>query len=258
MKRFPLASKIALLAVLILLMLLPINAIMDLIHERSSYRQSVIQQVANSASGAQTIVGPILVFPYETTELSEADDKGNRRYVTRKGAHYVLPETLDIVANAQVEARKLGIYQAQVYDSHLAVQGRFNLALPDEWRFDKVRGQPYLAVGIADMRGIRKVSAITLNGKELSFRPSAQTNAMEQRLHVFLDNTKAVDGTSQFLTFSFDLDLTGTSKLSVVPVGENSTFSLQSNWPHPNFIGDFLPTQRTVSDQGFSAQWSST
>ncbi|MCL2872956.1 MAG: cell envelope integrity protein CreD [Betaproteobacteria bacterium] len=259
MKRFPLASKIILLVILILLMLLPIGAITDLIHERSSYRQSVIQQVASSTSAAQTIVGPVLVFPYEKTELSEADDNGKRRYSTRNGAYYLLPETLDIAATAQVEARKLGIYQAQVYDSHATLQGRFIVTPSAEWGLGDIKvGQPYLSVGIADMRGIRQVSPLTLNGKEIAFRPSAKINAMEQGLHAMLDNLPPTGKTSQPLPFSFELELLGTSNLSVVPVGETTNFSLKSNWPHPNFIGSFLPTQRTVSDQGFSAQWSST
>jgi len=259
MKRFPLATKIALLVILILLMLLPINAIVDLIHERSSYRQSVIQQIASSTSAAQTLVGPILVFPYEKTELSETDDNGKRRYIVRKSAYYILPETLDIAAAAQVEARKLGIYQAQVYDSRAAVQGRFIVTPSAEWGLGDIKmGQPYLSVGIADMRGIRQVSPLTLDGKEIAFRPSAKINSMERGLHAMLDNLPPTGKTPQVLPFRFELELLGTSNLSVVPVGETTNFSLKSNWPHPNFIGDFLPTQRTVSDQGFNAQWSST
>ncbi|MCL2309405.1 MAG: cell envelope integrity protein CreD [Proteobacteria bacterium] len=259
MKRFPLAGKIALLIVLTLLMLLPISAIMGLIYERTSYRQSVIQQIADSASGPQTIIGPILVIPYEKTELSEADDKGKRRYIIRKDALYILPETLDVAATAQVEARKLGIYQAQVYDSAATVQGRFNVVVPPEWNSETIKlGQPYLSVGVADMRGIRRVSPVTLNGRELPFRPGARIERLEQGVHVALDNTVSLKSAPQPLTFRFELDLQGTSRLAVVPVGETSNFSLQSNWPHPNFVDSFLPTQRSVSDQGFSAQWSST
>ncbi len=259
MKRFPLASKIALLTALLLLMLLPISAILDLIRERTTYRQSVIQQIADSTSGPQTLIGPILVVPYETSDLSEADNKGHRLYTTRKEVLYFLPETLDVTAVAQVEARKLGIYQAQVYDSRVIVHGRFNIAsLPEQSTGDVKFGQPYLSLGIADTRGIRRISPISINGNEFPFKPGTRIQPLEQGLHAPLTVALSSSSAPQLLTFRFELGLQGTRSLSVVPVGETSNFSLQSNWPHPNFVGNFLPTQRSVSSQGFDAQWSST
>ncbi|NWB64392.1 inner membrane CreD family protein, partial [Pseudomonas sp. F1002] len=58
--------------------------------------------------------------------------------------------------------------------------------------------------------------------------------------------------------FAFDLRLQGTEQLQVVPVGKTSQVKLASNWPHPSFIGNFLPTQREVTAQGFSANWQTT
>ena len=60
------------------------------------------------------------------------------------------------------------------------------------------------------------------------------------------------------LTADFTLNLAGTSSLSLVPVGRSSELLLQSNWPHPNFLGNFLPDERKVTDKGFSARWRST
>ena len=34
--------------------------------------------------------------------------------------------------------------------------------------------------------------------------------------------------------------------------------TLTSNWPHPSFLGDFLPAKREVSESGFQAQWQSS
>lgn len=33
---------------------------------------------------------------------------------------------------------------------------------------------------------------------------------------------------------------------------------LTSNWPHPSFLGDFLPAKREVSESGFQAHWQSS
>ena len=255
MKRFRLTGKIILLTVLTLLMQLPLLSIRSLINERTSYRQSVINQIADSTSGPQTLIGPIIVVPYEKTTLSEADEKGKRRYVTRREAFYILPETLSVAATAKVEARKLGIYKAQVYDSNATVQGRFNVARPSELNADNIKlGQPYLSVSVSDMRGIRKVSPISLNGKEFSFRPGAKIRMLEQGLNIDIDSPLK----SASLAFSFELGLQGTNRLTVVPVGETTDFSLEGDWPHPNFVASILPAKRSVTDQGFTAQWGST
>jgi inner membrane protein len=41
-----------------------------------------------------------------------------------------------------------------------------------------------------------------------------------------------------------------------VPIGSENRIRLESSWPHPSFIGDFLATDRTVSDGGFDAAWN--
>mgnify|MGYP000240681879 CR=1 FL=1 len=57
---------------------------------------------------------------------------------------------------------------------------------------------------------------------------------------------------------ALSLNLSGTGDFSVVPVGRNSEMTLTSNWPHPNFLGDFLPAKREISESGFKSQWQSS
>lgn len=58
--------------------------------------------------------------------------------------------------------------------------------------------------------------------------------------------------------FHIELDLQGMNALEVVPLGQDSQFNLSGNWPHPNFIGDFLPGKRTLGEQGFEANWQTS
>jgi inner membrane protein len=44
--------------------------------------------------------------------------------------------------------------------------------------------------------------------------------------------------------------------LHFVPLSGNSNFTLQSTWPNPSFDGNNLPSERSISDKGFSANWS--
>jgi len=52
------------------------------------------------------------------------------------------------------------------------------------------------------------------------------------------------------------MQMNGSSALFFTPFGKTTVVDLQSNYPHPSFQGNWLPTERTVEGQGFSAQWS--
>jgi inner membrane protein len=43
-----------------------------------------------------------------------------------------------------------------------------------------------------------------------------------------------------------------------VPVGRESRVHLTSDWPHPSFIGEFLPVKREISSAGFDASWQTS
>jgi inner membrane protein len=40
-----------------------------------------------------------------------------------------------------------------------------------------------------------------------------------------------------------------------VPVGKITEAAITSSWNAPSFTGEFLPTERVIKDNGFSAQW---
>lgn len=57
------------------------------------------------------------------------------------------------------------------------------------------------------------------------------------------------------LTFSVSLHLNGSMGLYFVPVGKTTTAMIHSDWATPSFGGEFLPGDRSVSNEGFSADW---
>jgi inner membrane protein len=57
------------------------------------------------------------------------------------------------------------------------------------------------------------------------------------------------------LAVDLELELLGTERLGIVPLGGATQVALRSNWPHPSFNGQFLPSERTVTAEGFDAQW---
>ncbi len=254
-----LAIKMVAIVVLVVLLLIPMGMITQLIHERERYQETVVQQVANSSSGAQTIIGPILVIPYETEEIHVDAETKKTMTVTQKHVKYIIPKTLQINGKAKVTPRKLGVYQAQVYLSELNFSGSFgNLNLDELLKDERVVLQaPYFVVSVADTRGIMRTSSFNLNKKPIGFKEGVVNRLFGKGMHVPV-TIEELSGLSSKNEFGFDLDIQGTQNLSIVPLGRESELNLESNWRHPNFLGSILPKTYTVSDKGFTAQWQST
>ncbi|HDL8054156.1 TPA: cell envelope integrity protein CreD [Yersinia enterocolitica] len=245
--------KIAALLGLILLMMIPKEMLLNVINERSGYRQSVVDKVSDSTSRAQKILGPLIVVPYSEWIETEVDGKKQGQRVNRH--RYLLPEVMTVTGAPDVEVRQLGIYQAQVYQGELYFHGQFESSSLDDLDREGVTiGTPSLVLALSDSRGIQQISPLSLGNAKINFEPGAFLGRTAQGVHAPLTIEQVRQGK---FDVNFKLTLAGTNSLSVVPVGRSSELTLQSNWPHPNFVGEFLPLQRKVDEKGFRAHWSS-
>jgi inner membrane protein len=52
------------------------------------------------------------------------------------------------------------------------------------------------------------------------------------------------------------LKFSGAQRIAVLAYGKTTNLSLQGDWPNPSFDGGFLPVNRTITPNGFSAEWS--
>ncbi|MNU53143.1 Inner membrane protein CreD [compost metagenome] len=256
--------KIALLLLLCLLLMVPVQSIMELNRERQAYRSQAIHSIMASSSGPQRLLGPVLVQPYTRAVTVEQDGK---RFVREERVYrYLLPDRLDVRASMEVTPRKLGIYQAQVYQGRLSLSGHLPASLADkalvagnpDLSFDAadpalIPGKPYLSLVLSDARGISSVPELQLGERRIPFAPGALLGDGLAGIHAPLDSLPGEDG-----RFHIELHLQGMNALEVVPIGQDSRFNLSGNWPHPNFIGDFLPGSRTLNDQGFDASWQTS
>lgn len=56
-------------------------------------------------------------------------------------------------------------------------------------------------------------------------------------------------------SFNTEINLKGSNHFSVLPIGNNTTVNINSNWLHPSYYGLFLPSSKDQIDDGFSASW---
>lgn len=250
----PLFWKVSTLLGCILLLLVPLMMVGNLISERESYRNEVENTLRQSTSGPQQLVGPLVAIPVTETWFKAEDGKQveyKKRYM-----HFILPESLQVNGNQHVESRSIGIYDGQIWNTELKINARFTLEELAQLKGETMTlGQPFIVVGVGDARGIGAVSVSKINGETLSIEPGAGVYGSLSGIHMPLtDKAMAVK------TFSLDmsLNLTGTGSFAVVPVGRNSAMTLNSNWPHPGFMGNYLPVKHQISESGFQANWQSS
>lgn len=257
---------------LVALLSIPLAMVSDVVKERYGLYTGVQNEIAQTWGQTQYLSGPLLVIPYtekfETEEII-TDKHGNE---TRKNKTIyetwnavVLPDALNIDVTLNEREKRRGIYASLVYQADLSISGNF--ILPDLSSFSKAVDQihwdqAWLTLGVSDTQAINQVSSLKWGKQQnnFEFEPGAKvTSLVKKGFHAPLarDNIVALsDNQEQAYPFSLNLNINGSKSFNFSPFGKTTTATIQSKWPHPSFIGDFLPDTHDVSQQGFTASWS--
>ncbi len=244
--------KVFIIGAITLALLIPKFMILGLIEERQHTAETTGLEVMQMWSLSQTVRGPVLSVPFVKHGF---DDAGKETRVTTHHL-YVLPEMLNIKGEIFPEQLTRSIYQTVVYESGIELTGLFDAidfnALeisPEDVLWEKTK----MLVSINDLRGIDNMVSFSWNGKTYSFSPG-----MENRL---VGNNGISLALPDFSTdnfpgeFRFTLHLKGSESLQFAPLGETTEVKLQSTWNDPGFEGNFLPADRNINNNGFTAQW---
>jgi len=254
--------KILVIAALILLLLVPLGMINGVIFERSGYRYQVEQDIANTWTGNQQIIGPVLSIPYEIRYEEKLWDKEREKYEikekTRWQTTHFIPQDLAIAADVATEKRSRGIYSVPVYTGHFTIDGEFSSQSLEKFR-KEVRGfikwgKPRFSLAIQDVRGIGANPKLLWDGESVSFDPGSSFPNLAEGIHATLPAPQA-DGQ---LRFALELELRGSRSLQIAPTSKDAATVLSSSWPHPKFNGRFLPVEREVTPEGFEARWQTS
>jgi inner membrane protein len=259
--RHSLGLKLGAIGALSGVLLLGLLWIGSIVTERQARRDTVVKDIAASSSLAQRLEGPILVVPYEKTVREWKVDRvsGDRHAEERQvsGQILLLPEVFQLDGAIPTELRARGIYEARLYHANMRIQANFQIpphygvgADVASYRF----GQPSIALGISDIRGIENASKALLNGAPLKLLAGSTSSLLGQGLHAPIPPLDSDE--PRPLDFAIDLNIQGTSQFDLMPVGRQSRISLSSNWRSPGFNGLYLPVTHKIGTSGFDAQWS--
>jgi inner membrane protein len=239
---------------LAIFLLIPSFLIQDLIRERITLSEKVKKELSAQWGGKQVVAGPVLNVPFSVTEPGMKDQDSE----VRQGVAHFLPESLKTDGVLFPETRKRGIYKVVVYEGKLTMKGSF--AQPDVSLLDVQNAQfnwnaAYFTIGVSDMRGIKNLPELVINGRKCKVEPGvADTDLFQSGATV---KAGSID-LKQPLNFEIELYLNGSEDLSTEVLGKTSEVSMKSDWANPGFTGGFLPAHRQVTPKGFTADWQVT
>ena len=237
--------KMILVSGLAILLLIPSFLIQDVIRERIALSQKVKNELYAQWGGKQVVAGPVLNVPFSVTQQGE----NNQGISERHGVAHFLPNSLKTEGVLYPETRKRGIYEVVVYEGMLKLKGSFEQ--PDVSQLDLPNsnfnwGAAYFTIGISDMRGIKNLPELVINGQKCKVDPGVADNDLFQSGITIKANSIDL---KRSMDFEIELILNGSEDLSVEALGKTSEVTMKSEWSQPRFTGVFLPGNRQVTDK---------
>ncbi|MBR5255605.1 MAG: cell envelope integrity protein CreD [Bacteroidales bacterium] len=247
--------KIALVGTLALLLLIPLAMVQGQINDRQNAATASQDEVAASWGRAQTLTGPVLQFSYNM-EVLDKDQKKTLRMETST----VYPRTLSYDIDTQTQTLHRSIYDIMVYGADVVVTGDF--VIPSFYG-EKELLEKAVSMGLSDLRGIDGPVEITLGEQSYSFHSGSvekvdryMGETDKASLYEPIDLDKLLMDGKTVLPFRLTYRVKGSSSLMIRPYGETTEVKMHSDCPDPSFTGDFLPSDREVTEEGFTARWS--
>lgn len=237
--------RFVLIAALTLVSLIPLGLVSCVASDRNQNYQEAVTSVGKSWGLEQRISGPVILIPIE--------DDDDEDFVA------IMPEDLDVHMAANYEIRQRGIFAVPVFEVEVTATGRFpaiDIAALEEDYGSLRLNQARVSVGIEDTRGIRS-AGLRMYGRDADLAtlpdgPFGSGVAAPLASSPGDSGAMRIDGGA----FEVDLELRGTRRFSVVANGDTSRLAVTSNWPHPSFSGRFLPDEREVRPDGFTASYT--
>lgn len=255
------AIKLSIIALIAILLNFPLNMVSLKSQERNSFKAQAQSSVANNWTGTQTLIGPIIKIPYTQQDTVKIWDKNLEAYTdiirTSEKSYWVVAESIGVDSKIKNKILRKGIYEIPVFTSSIDITG----VVKDDYEKNIRKlgdvtkiGDPVMSFTISDSRGINSIPKLKFDNSESQFKSSSNLLFNTNGIHVPVSADLLKGGK----VFSLNFDIRGMQSLSFVPVAREVTVNVESEWPHPSFIGDFLPLKRDVNSNGYNAVWKVT
>lgn len=218
-------KKLCIIFGLLLILLLALIPVMGIVSGRQTYKEEAVQKVAGGWASKQTIQMPTL----RTKDLFEVDKNNTYLYYTL--------DNCEINVQTKNEFKKIGIFKIPVYTANVTVKGNF---LND---INTKNSDAVLSFNVSNSRGF-------VAEPEFKVFNNPYKKNIDKNFEIKIpDNTKQIP-------FEIKFSLRGADSLNFATGANHATVNMQSDWANPGFEGSFLPSNKTITNEGFSANWS--
>lgn len=255
--------KLIVVCFLALLMTIPAFFVEGLVEDRTQHEAEVVDEISTHVGGQQTFLGPTLAIPYTEPVSAPNQPPGH-------GTYLIFPAQASANVKTTTEERRRSLFRVPVFQADLQLNATFDLtgvpaALPPGYQLDWSRAE--LVVGVTDPRGALSDATLTAAGATSTLVPagtaqdlSLSSSSSDPNQHVKLTLFGAPAGAiakpgAQFAVTSA-LKFSGAQHIAVLAYGKTTHLTAQGDWPNPGFDGGFLPANRTIANNGFTADWS--
>ncbi|MBN2657762.1 MAG: cell envelope integrity protein CreD [Spirochaetales bacterium] len=245
-------AKLLVTILIALLLLIPVAAIKDLMWERESRRDEAVNQVIDQWGGWQYLTGPVLAVPvreeYEQ-HFNDRVEKGIKQHYL-----YILPDSLKMDASMDSQVREKGIFKIELYSGDFTLTGSFTRPRNPLWdmsRSQVIWEDARLILGMGDVKGLSRDVKLDWNGDSPVFQGGTSgTSLLPEGIWAPVEIKSG--GSTEF---TMKVSLRGGGSIRFFPMGGETEISVKSDWISPGFTGAFIPTERELTDNGFSAGW---
>jgi inner membrane protein len=245
---------------LALLMNIPALFVGSLVEDRTARAGDVTKEISSHVGGQQTFLGPTLAIPYVIPPQSVTE-------TAKHGIYLVFPTRASSVVKTATEERHRSLFKVPVFQADLKFDAAFDLtgvpaAAPKDAELDWSHAE--IVVGVSNVRGALADAMLMAGGRTVTLVPAESGENLSiggdesQHIKLALLGARAevfAKPNAQFDVTS-TLRFSGAQRVAVLAYGKTTHLVVQGNWPSPGFDGGFLPITRTVSTNGFSAEWS--
>jgi inner membrane protein len=242
---------------LALVMTIPAFFVEGLISDRTSRAADVVREISSHVGGQQTFLGPTLAIPYSIPNGDSA----------KHGTYLVFPTQASASVKTKTEERRRSLFKVPVFQADLKLDATFDLtgvpaAAPQGAELDWSRAE--FVVGVSDARGAMADAKLTASGKTVTLAPAqsapdmsiGEDQSQPVKLTLFGARVEGIAKPEAQFNVSSVLHFSGAQRIAVLAYGKTTHLSVQGDWPSPGFDGGFLPVSRTISGNGFAAEWS--
>ncbi|MGK2924839.1 MAG: cell envelope integrity protein CreD [Lysobacterales bacterium] len=235
--------KLLFLGALSLAMLVPLSMVHSVVAERQNLQLAAERTIAGRWGGSQSVSGLVALTEVPVDEQPERP--ADQRTVWQ--ANVLSEVTID--ADLTTEWRYLGIYRIPVYSVVVDVRGRIDWTQIDHLQSS---GDLQFWLPLGDVRGVRDVSTLKLGELQIPARPISVAAETITGLQFTLS---AGDRGRAGPDYQLQITLAGSHSLIFLPLADTTRVALDADWPHPEFVGQFLPIERSIADSGTTASW---